>query len=176
MNMPMSVTTERLREVSIISGHSSAMDILTGGLSRSFWEPVLVWNASQFQEENGLFFLAATKYRQAPTKAKMDYIYRHFIGHGKSLADRAINLNAAARERTFELVTGAQTKHCHGGCRMDAFDPAISGLKAFLMADINHRFGQALKGPDGTTYKMLAGQNMQMNKELGEMAQLGLYL
>jgi hypothetical protein len=113
MSIPMSVDSDRLRQVYTISGHCSATDILTGGMSRGFWEPVLIWSASQFQEENGLFFLAATKYRQAPTKAKMDYIYRHFVGHGKTLADRAINLPSAARERTFELVTGAQTKHFH---------------------------------------------------------------
>jgi hypothetical protein len=176
MSIPMSVDSDRLRQVYTISGHCSATDILTGGMSRGFWEPVLIWSASQFQEENGLFFLAATKYRQAPTKAKMDYIYRHFVGHGKTLADRAINLPSAARERTFELVTGAQTKHFHGGCRMDAFDEAMSGLRGYLMADINQRFGQALKSPEGTTYRMLAGQNIKLNKELDEMARLGLNL
>jgi hypothetical protein len=52
----------------------------------------------------------------------------------------------------------------------------MSGLKGYLMSDINQRFGQALKSPEGTTYKMLAGQHIKLNKELGEMARLGLDL
>ena len=176
MSLPMSVTSDQLQTVWITSGHCSASEIFTGLMSRGFWEPVLVWSASLFKEENGLFFLAATRYKQAPTKQKMDYIYRHFIANGKKEVPRSINIPNPARVRTFELVTGAQTKHFHGGCRLDAFEHAVAGLTDVVRNGIDHEFNTARKRPDGTTFKMLANQNMMLNKELDELARLGIQL
>lgn len=176
MSLPSSVTCYQLRNVYSISGNCLATEIFTSVMPRSFWEPVLVWSASQFQEESALFFLAATRYRQAPTKQKMNYIYRHFVGHGRTLAVRGLNIGSDARERTFELVTGAQTQHYHGGCRIDAFDHATTSLAGYLNHDINQRFGDALRKDPETKFTMLAAQNMEIQQELTDMSRLGLNL
>lgn len=176
MSIPMSVTSDQLRGASGFAGQRSVAQIFSDFMPRTCWQPVLIWSASLFQDENGLFFLAAAKYKQAPTKQKMDYIYRHFVGHGRNLPDRAVNLTSAARERTFEIVTGSQTRHFYGGCRADAFDDAVFGLRGYLGDGVNRQFSEALRTAAGTTFTMQARQNARLNEELEEMSRLGMQL
>jgi hypothetical protein len=184
MGLPISVTSDQLRAAQAAAKNAAQIrqdekftvtEILASRPPKSSWEPVLVWSASQFMEESVLFMLAVQKYKTAPTQQKMDYIHKHFVGHGKRLADRAINIPSDSRERVFELVTGAQTRARNGGCRADAFDTAIEGLNFQLKFDINNRFGRAVAQPTGT-YSMTASQKTILEQELADFDRLGMNL
>jgi|SRR5690242_5195142 len=184
MSLPISVTSDDLRAAQAAAKRAARVaddekftvtEILASRPPKNCWEPVLVWSASQFMEESTLFMLAVQKYKAAPTQQKMDYIYKHFVGHGKRLADRAINIPSDSRERVFELVTGSQTRARNGGCRADAFDKAIEGLNFQLKFDMNNRFGRAVAQP-AAKFSMTASQKTMLEQELADFDRLGMNL
>jgi len=164
-------------------------DLFLGNPPRERWEPVLVWSASQFQDENLMFLLAAKEYARAPNQRKMDYIYREFIGRGSAApavrgnakavrglqAPREINIASAARETTFERVTGARTRSGPNGCRPDAFDDAAWALGQQLKFDINGRFWKCASQAAETKFRMKPGQAIVLEKELNDLKQLGAH-
>jgi len=176
MGVPLSVTTADLRAASLAAGNRPPIDILLGQPARRLWEPLLVWCASQFLEENALFMLAVPKYKVAPTQPKMDHLYKHFVGHGAQRPDREINIPSDAREQIFEIVTGARTRQTGTGCRADAFDAGITGLRGQVANDINGRFGGALRKDTTAKFTITPSQASVIDRELADFTRLGLNL
>jgi len=176
MGVPQSVTTAELQAASAAAGNRPAVDIFLSQPQKRSWEPMLVWSASQFLEENTLFMLAVAKYKLAPTQQKMDYIYKRFVGHGSQRPEREINIPSEARETIFEIVTGARTRSAPGGCRADAFDAGVQGLRGQVASDINGRFGGALRKDPGSKFTISAAQKALIDRELADFNRLGINL
>jgi len=176
MGVPQSVTTAELIAAYEAANYRPAVDIFLSQPRRRCWEPMLVWSASQFLEENTLFMLAVSKYRLAPTQQKMDYIYKRFVGHGKQRPDREINIPSEARETIFEIVTGSRTRNGPGGCRADAFDAGIQGLRGQVASDINGRFGGALHKDPHSTFTISMSQKSLIDRELADFSRIGINL
>jgi hypothetical protein len=138
------------------------------------WQPLLIWSTSLFLEENLLFMAAAAKYEQAPTQQKMHLIYNRYVGHGRAEAPRRVNIPNNAQDTTMEIVTGARTKALPGGCRRDAFTAAVTALRGFVTNDINNRFGAALRQPADTTFTMMEGRAVELEKELRLLKEVGI--
>jgi hypothetical protein len=184
MALPQLVTAKDLETA---ANKVDPWDLFTGNPPRERWEPVLVWSASQFQDENLMFLLAAKEYARAPNQGKMDYIYKEFIGRGSAApgvkskatvvrglqAPREINIASAARDTTFERVTGARTRSGPNGCRPDAFDDAVWALGQQLKFDINGRFWRCVQQDAKTAFRMKPGQAAVLEKELNDLKQLG---
>ena len=176
MGVPQSVTTAELQVASAAAGDRPAIDIFLSQPQKRLWEPMLVWSASQFLEENTLFMLAVSKYKLAPTQQKMDYLYKRFVGHGKQRPDREINIPSAARETIFEIVTGARTRSGPGGGRADAFDAGVRGLRGQVASDINGRFDGALHKDPGNKFTISAAQKSAIDRELADFSKIGINL
>lgn len=178
MGFPLMVTVGGLRSA-FAAGHMGTLsDTLLRPQNRYCWQPIMTWGGSQFLEENMLFMLAVTKYQQAPTKAAMDYIYNQFVGntHTKTTAPREINISAPAKERCWELQTGARTKSAPGGCRADVFAPALEALGLQLYGDMNLRFSGTLNENEARQYRMAAGQADLLDKDIDGLKKVGIVL
>jgi hypothetical protein len=179
MGIPLMVTVAGLRSAYAAGKSGTLSDTMTRPQNRYCWQPILSWGGSQFVDENLLFMLAVTKYQQTPSKAAMDFIYSNFIGstHGKrAAAPRSINISAPARERSWELQTGAWTKFAPGGCRANVFDPALQALGDFLNNDLNLRFQKTLNEPADRQFTMVASQGRLIDDELAALKRVGINL
>ena len=174
MALPRRVTIPELQEAFEKGGNQDPPDIMMGPNVGHCWQPLLIWSASQFLEENLLFMAAAAKYQQQPTQQKMQLIYRRYVGHGRAEAPRRVNIPNKVQDETMEIVTGARTKALPGGCRRDAFLGAVGALRAFVSNDINNRFGAALRQPAGTTFTMMEGRAVELETDLRLLREVGI--
>jgi len=104
------------------------------------------------------------------------WIFEHFVGDGrKRKAQREVNIQHEARDKTFELVTGYQNRNYRRGARPDAFSAALYSIKNQLH-DIDRLFrtdvtNQAEREP---THQMKDLPAIVVDQELTRMRQLGI--
>jgi hypothetical protein len=124
---------------------------------RSDVPAALVFAATEFIDEQLMFFLLAKAYEARPSREAMLWIYERFVKPPKvkgkwemsyDLEDtaRTVNVAASAADRCFELVTGGWARSMKGGAHPDAFAGVLYSM-ANMLADIDRRFQNAARKP-----------------------------
>lgn len=123
-----------------------------------------------------MFLIATAEYERKPSREAMMWIFEHFVGDNrKRKAQREVNISAESRDRTFELVTGAQNRSYPRGARPDAFKTALLAIKNQL-PDIDRQFtadvnNAAAREPK---HEMNGLAAMVIDQEVTRMRQLGI--
>src|SRR5436305_2266217 len=145
----------------------------------------LVFAATQFVDDQLMFFVLAKAYETRPSRDAMLWIYQRFVKppkiNGKATvsedlndASRTVNIDARDADRTFELVTGAWARTMPGGAHPQAFRGALISMSNML-TDIDRRFTNAVKGVGRqATYSAYPMRVRLLEEELQKARQFNL--
>ena len=176
MFLPREVTRTELQAAWKAGFQLSCTKILEHPQARYCWQPIVVWSVARYKDESVMFLLAAAEFERKPSREAMMWIFEHFVGDGrKRKAQREVNIQHEARDKTFELVTGYQNRNYRRGARPDAFSAALYSIKNQLH-DIDRLFrtdvtNQAEREP---THQMKDLPEIVVDQELTRMRQLGI--
>jgi hypothetical protein len=176
MFLPREVTRTQLQAAWQVGFQLNCTKLLKEPQARYCWQPIVVWSVARYLDESVMFLLATAEYERKPNHEAMMWIFEHFVGDNrKRKAQREVNISAESRDRTFELVTGAQNRSYPRGARPDAFKPALAAIMNQL-ADIDRRFTADLgnKASPEPAYKMNGAAAMVIDQEVTRMWQLGI--
>jgi hypothetical protein len=191
MALPSKVSLAAVQEILTGAGTTGPAHWLATHEGRPQVANALVFAASQFMDEQLMFYLLAKAYEARPSREAMLWIYERFVKppkvNGKMTvsanlndASRTVNIPAKEADRTFELVTGAWAKTLPGGAHPRAFGDAVMSMR-LLLSDIDGRFRSEVgkTRPAGRTaqsveFSAYAGRLRLVEEELLKARQFNL--